>query len=97
MSDRWIEDRGDQLWLRLRVVPRANRNAIELMADGRLRALVTVAPEDGKANAAVIKLLAKRLGVARSSCELIQGSKSRDKVIAVAGLKRGEAIDALAA
>lgn len=66
----------------VRVTPRASRNAV--LVDGEmLRVTVTVVPEDGKANAAVIKLLAKALGIAKSRLVLIQGATSRDKVFRV--------------
>ena len=63
----------------LRVTPKASRNTIVQAEDG-LRAYVTVAPEDGKANAAVAKLLAKALGVAKTRLTLIRGQSARDKV-----------------
>lgn len=63
----------------VRVTPRASRNAVLL--DGEtIRVLVTVVPEDGKANAAVVKLLAKALGVAKSRLELLRGATARDKL-----------------
>jgi uncharacterized protein YggU (UPF0235/DUF167 family) len=42
---------------------------------------VTAAPEDGKANAAVIALLAKALGVPRSALAIVRGATARDKII----------------
>lgn len=66
----------------LRVTPKASRNAIELR-DGALRIYVTCVPEDGKANAAVQKLLAKELGIAKSRLTLIRGHTARDKVFVV--------------
>lgn len=66
----------------VRVTPRAGRNAV-LREEGRIRVLVTAVPEDGKANAAVIKLLAKALGVARSRVCLVRGAAGRDKVFRV--------------
>lgn len=64
---------------RLKVVPRAGRDAIEETESG-LQVRVTAAPEDGKANRAVQKLLAKALGVAPSRLELVRGATSREKV-----------------
>ena len=64
--------------LSLRVTPRASRNAISETADG-LRVSVTALPEDGKANAAVTRLLARALGVAKSRLTLTRGATSRDK------------------
>ncbi|MFD2174400.1 DUF167 domain-containing protein [Rhodobacter lacus] len=63
----------------LRVTPKASRNEIVAGEEG-LRAYVTVVPEGGKANAAVVKLLAKSLGVAKSRLTLIRGETARDKV-----------------
>ncbi len=63
----------------VRVTPKASRNAIEAGEDG-LRIYVTTAPEGGKANAEVRKLLAKALGVAPSSLSLIRGQAAREKV-----------------
>ncbi len=62
----------------LRVTPRARREGVTMGADG-LRAAVTAPPEDGKANAAVQKLLARALGVAPSRLTLIRGATARVK------------------
>lgn len=63
----------------LRVTPRGGRDSLEL-ADGQLRVRVTAPPEDGKANKAVQKLLAKALGVAPSRLTLTRGATARDKL-----------------
>jgi len=62
----------------VRVTPKASRDRI-VAEDGILRIYVTTVPEDGKANAAVQKLLAKAMGVAKSRLTLIRGQTSRDK------------------
>jgi uncharacterized protein len=69
----------------VRVTPRAAQNKIEPGIKGisDLRAWVTVVPEDGKANKAVIKLMAKSLGVAKTRLELVRGANGRDKVFRV--------------
>ena len=66
----------------VRVTPRAARNAVALEGD-QLRVWVTTTPEDGKANAAVVKLLAKALGIAKSRLVLLRGATSRDKLFRV--------------
>lgn len=66
----------------VRVTPRAARNAVEKTGDG-IRVRVTAVPENGKANAAVTRLLAKALGVPRSRLALVRGEASRDKVFRV--------------
>lgn len=66
----------------VRVTPKASRNRIAV-EDGTIRVYVTVVPEGGKANAAVVKLLAKALGVPKSRLELVRGATARDKVFRV--------------
>ena len=66
------------------VQPRASRAKIGPMHDGRIKIAVTAPPVDGEANAAVVELLAKRLGVARSSVEIIAGAGSRRKTVRIA-------------
>ncbi|MGA0923889.1 MAG: DUF167 domain-containing protein [Rhodobacteraceae bacterium] len=63
----------------LRVTPKASRERL-LWQEGQLRAYVTAPPEDGKANEAVRKLLARAMGVAKTQLVLIRGATARDKV-----------------
>lgn len=63
----------------VRVTPRASRNEV-VRDEAGVRVYVTVAPEGGKANAAVQKLLAKALGVAKSRLVLTRGATAREKV-----------------
>lgn len=67
--------------LRLRVKPGGRKNAVLGTHDGALKLTVTSAPEKGKANKAVLALLADRLGVPASSIELVAGAGSRDKTV----------------
>lgn len=66
----------------VRVTPKAARNRI-VAGEGVLRVYVTVAPEKGKANAAVARLLAKALGVPKTRLVLVRGETSRDKLFRV--------------
>ncbi len=66
----------------VRVTPRASRNAVVAEA-GTIRIYVITAPEAGKANAAVTKLLAKALGIPKSRLSLIRGQTARDKVFRI--------------
>ncbi|HEX9858373.1 MAG TPA: DUF167 domain-containing protein [Paracoccaceae bacterium] len=63
----------------VRVTPRASRNAV-VAEDGVIRVYVTCVPEDGKATRAVIELLAKALGVAKTRLVLLRGATARDKL-----------------
>ena len=75
--------------VRVKVAPKASRNgAGGLVGDGgdaALKVSVTVAPEGGKANAAVVKLLAKEWKVAKSDIQVVAGATDRRKVLLVAG------------
>ena len=66
----------------VRVTPRAAANRIETRG-GALRVYVTVAPEDGKANAAVQRLLAESMGLPKSRLSLLRGQTARDKAFVV--------------
>ena len=70
--------------LAVRVTPKAARNRIARDGDA-LKVWVTTVPEDGKANAAVQKLLAKALGLPKSRLTLIGGATARDKVFRIDG------------
>lgn len=63
----------------VRVTPKAASNRIVAEA-GTIRVYVTTVPEDGKATAAAVKLLAKALGVPKSRLALVRGATARDKV-----------------
>ena len=69
--------------LAVRVTPKASRNAVSVDEDGHLKVRVTTVPEDGKATAAVVKLLAHALGVARSRLTLLRGATSRNKAFRI--------------
>jgi uncharacterized protein (TIGR00251 family) len=74
--------------LPIRVTPRSAKPGIggwRADADGReeLEVRVAEAPADGAANEAVIRLLAKALGVSRSEVEFVAGAASRHKRVAV--------------
>lgn len=70
----------------VKVTPRARHEGIEPAgADAALRVRVTAPPEDGKANAAVIALLAKTWDVPKSALEIAAGGSARLKRVLVRG------------
>ena len=81
---------ADGVRLALRVTPKASRNAIAGLADtaagGKaLKVTVTAVPENGKANEAVVKLLAKAWKLPKTSLTVVAGATDRNKIVHVAG------------
>lgn len=68
--------------LALRVTPGARVEGLEIV-EGRLLAKVRARPEDGKATAAVLALVAAALGVAPSRVTLLRGATSREKLLRI--------------
>ncbi len=76
----------------VRLTPRAARDQIAGWQDDVLRVRVTAPPVDGEANEALVRLLAKTLGVPKSAVGIVSGAKARDKIVGIAGLTREEAL-----
>jgi uncharacterized protein (TIGR00251 family) len=82
---------ADGVLLRVRLTPRSSRDGIDGIKAGpdgdHVQARVRAVPEDGKANAALIELLAKATGLAKSSMSISGGAASRLKTVHLAGDK----------
>ena len=91
----WIRSRGGETILTCRVHPNAPQNRIEKVQDDQLVVRLNSPPVEGKANKALLKLLAKTLHVAPSRLTLIQGDKSRTKVIAIQDITPEQVLDIL--
>lgn len=76
--------------LSVRVHPRAGRNEISGERDGRLLVRVTAPPVDGRANAAVCRLIAKAAGVPKGTVSVTSGEAHRDKTVTVEDLTESE-------
>jgi uncharacterized protein YggU (UPF0235/DUF167 family) len=82
--------RADGLTLHVRLTPKSSRDAlegVETLSDGQtvLRARVRAVPEDGKANDALIALMAKSLKIPASRTKITSGATSRHKILALEG------------
>jgi len=86
---------SDGVTFSVRVQPRAKRNAVAGFVNGALKVCVTAPPADGRANEAVIKMLAEVLGVKRRQVQIVTGATNRDKVVRVTGITRAD-VDHLA-
>lgn len=89
MSRPFFRPDANGLSLTLKVQPKSSRDAIQGVVetpDGlALKIAVTAPPDKGKANAAVIALVAKAFGVAKSNVTLSLGETDRRKVLHIAG------------
>ncbi len=85
--------------LPVRARPGARQNAVLGERSGALRVAVSAAPEKGKANAAILGLLAAALGCKASQVALLSGETSREKTFLVSGIAPDDLrnrVDALA-
>jgi uncharacterized protein len=76
--------------LRLRVSPGEARTELAGRHGDGWKVRVNAPPERGRANDAVVGLLAERLGVPRAAIALVSGRASRDKVVELRGLDPAE-------
>jgi uncharacterized protein len=83
------------LRIAVRVQARARRDELAGERDGAVLVRVTAPPVEGKANDAVRRLLAKRLGIAPRRVSVVRGASSRDKVVEVGGVDEESARRAL--
>jgi hypothetical protein len=74
----------------VRVTPRAARDEIAGWQGDELRVRLRAPPVDGRANEALLRLLATRLSVPPSSIELVSGATARVKRLRVTGLSEEE-------
>lgn len=70
--------------IEIHVQPKASRTRI-VTQGGTVKIYVTAVPEKGKANKAVIEVIARRLGVPKGAISIVSGERSRKKLLEVEG------------
>ncbi len=85
-----FEEKNGATFFSVRVVPRASKSEIAGEIDGSLKIRLCSPPVDGAANAELIKLLARTLGVSRSDVEIVSGQTSKTKRIQITGVTADE-------
>lgn len=71
------------MFINLRATIKASNNSIRGLKNDELLVNVTAAPENNKANSAIIELLSKNIGIPKSSIGIVSGEKSRNKRIKI--------------
>lgn len=79
---------GNTVLFRVRVQPRARRDAIEGERDGALKVRLTAPPVEGQANDSLRHLLADHLNVPVSAVRIVAGENNRNKRVSIAGVTR---------
>ena len=88
---------GGGLTLRVRVLPRASKDALAGEREGALVVRLTAPPVEGAANEALSRFLGKTLGIAPSAVRVVRGATGRNKVVRVSGLDAATARERLGA
>jgi uncharacterized protein (TIGR00251 family) len=83
-SPPWADLRAGEVILHLRVQPRARQQGIAGVVGQRLKLRVSAAPEAGRANDAVLTMIARIAEVPPTAVTVIRGALSRDKTVRIA-------------
>jgi len=81
-----VEETGEGVRFRVRVVPRARKSEIAGLLGKALKVRLAAPPVEGAANKALVAFLAQRLGVRRAQVQIVSGQTSREKLVAVEGV-----------
>jgi len=92
-----VAETPDGVRLRLRVKPSARADRLVGPHAGALKLEVRAAPERGKANHAVARIVADGLEVRRTQVEVTAGHGSRNKTVVIHGLRVGDVVSKLEA
>ena len=85
-----LQERSGGVVLAVKAQPGARRNGIVGTHAGALKVAVSAAPENGKATAAIIELLADELDLSRSDIQLLTGATNRNKQFLLTGVEKSE-------
>lgn len=91
-----LDQTPEGVLLPVQAQPKSRKNQITGWHAGRLKVSITQAPEKGKANQALLKLLAKSLGLKRSQVQLLTGETSAQKLFLVQDISAEELLSRIA-
>lgn len=81
-----LKEYNNAITFKVRLLPRASRNAVRGEHGGALKIALTAPPVEGAANQALVDFLAKILGVKKGAVKIMAGEKSRHKTVRVEGV-----------
>ena len=91
----WVTQSREGASLCVRVVPRASRNELSGPINDSLKIRLQAPPVEGKANRALVKFLAKALGVATGHVVIVSGANARHKRVQIKGMTEAECVSRL--
>jgi uncharacterized protein len=91
----WIKSKDENILISVKIQPGASKDLITGIREGFLLIKLCSPPVDGRANDSLIRFVAGRLNVSRSSIQIIHGIKNRKKLLEVASVSIADAEKAL--
>ena len=85
-----MKDDSEIVKIKVKVLPRGAKDQILGMDQGEIKIKLTAPPVEGKANEALKRFLAKKLGLKKKSIEIVKGIRSRTKIIEIRGMAKEE-------
>lgn len=89
------KESSEGLTFLVHLIPNARKDEILGVESGALRARVNAPPVEGKANLALIKMLARQLGVRKGDVEIVRGETGRHKTVRVHGITLAKLLEAI--
>jgi uncharacterized protein (TIGR00251 family) len=86
MGELKIQQAGNAVIFSVKVVPRSSRTVIVGILDGMLKVKLAAPPEKGKANQALVELLADKLEISKNAVKMTSGLTSPVKTIQITGI-----------
>lgn len=85
-----LREGNEGITIKIRARPKSRSNSIRGVRGDALLVSVTAPPEKGKANKAIIDLLARHLKLPKSSIELLSGETHSEKIFRIYGITRSQ-------
>ncbi|NEX13489.1 MAG: hypothetical protein C1941_02115 [Prosthecochloris sp.] len=85
-----VQEKAGSVFFSIKAQPRSSKSMVTGAYDGSIKVNLKAPPVDGEANLECCRLLARTLGVARSSVEIVSGTRGKMKRVKVFGLSAVE-------